>query len=262
MVQNKDITVIVPVHIWDDEIKGMFEQAMSSVPEDIKVIVACPKNISSSLSTYENVELAIEDDNDNTSFQHLTNLGVSKVPTEWFSILEFDDVYTKIWFSNFEKYQEYHQEFNIFLPLNDLYNCEDDKDEFVGNGNEVAWASSFSDTIGVLGEKDIAEFFQFYLTGGIFRTSTWRDLGGLKESMKLTFWYEFMLRATHKGEKIYVVPKIGYIHCLARKGSLMQEYRDTISKEESEFWFKTAKAESYHMEDRNIQYVENKETEE
>jgi hypothetical protein len=39
----------------------------------------------------------------------------------------------------------------------------------------------------------------------------------------------------------------------------MQEYRDTISKEESEFWFKTAKTESYYIEDRNIQYVPTKE---
>jgi hypothetical protein len=258
MVQNKNIAVIIPVHVWGDEIKEMFEQAMSSVPEDVKIIVSCPKSISGEIK-YKDIEFALEENESLTSFQHLVNIGVKSVKTDWFSILEFDDVYTNIWFSNFKKYQEYHQEFNFFLPMNDLYNCEDNKNEFVGNGNEVAWASSFSDTIGVLGAKDIEEFFQFYLTGGIFNTKTWNTLGGLKESMKLTFWYEFMLRATHKGERFYVVPKIGYIHCLARKGSLMQEYRDTISKEESEFWFKTAKTESYYIEDRNIQYVPTKE---
>ena len=63
-----------------------------------------------------------------------------------------------------------------------------------------------------------------------------------------------MLRASHKGEKIYVVPKVGYAHILGRDGSLMVQYRSEMDTNESDFWYKIAKKESYHKEDRNRVY--------
>ena len=98
------------------------------------------------------------------------------------------------------------------------------------------------------------DYFDFYLTGGIFNTKAWNEVGGLKESIKVTFWYEFMLRAAHKGEKFYVVPKIGYSHVLGRDGSLLMNYRKTVDTKEAEFWFKLAKKESFFDTDRNKTY--------
>ncbi len=76
----------------------------------------------------------------------------------------------------------------------------------------------------------------------------------LKESIKLTFWYEFMLRALKKGEKFYVIPKIGYRHILGRDNSLLMQYRKEIDEKESDFWFRTAKSESFFDKDRNKTY--------
>ena len=157
-------------------------------------------------------------------------------------------------FKNFIKYQEYNQEYNFFYTLCDLYNVEDGKNEFIGNGNEVAWASSFSDELGVIDEKSVEDYFNFYPTGGVFNTKTWNDMNGLKESIKLTFWYEFMLRALKKGEKFYVIPKIGYRHILGRDNSLLMQYRKEIDEKESDFWFRTAKSESFFDKDRNKTY--------
>ena len=258
MITNKDITIIVPVHEWNDTVKGLFVNAVSTIPTGANVVFVIPTGSKLSVdekeakrftSTFTKV---VSDGN--TSFQHMVNKGVEEVKTEWFSILEFDDEYSPIWFDNFIKYQQYNQQYNFFLPMNDLYNVEDGKDEFVGNGNEAVWASSFSDEIGVIDGKSLEDFFDFYLTGGIFNTKAWKEVGGLKESIKVTFWYEFMLRATRKGEKFYVVPKIGYSHVLGREGSLLMQYRKTVDTKEADFWLKLAKRESFFDVDRNKTY--------
>ena len=255
MVEKKDITVIIPVHAWDDEIKKMFTEAVKSVPEEVNLMVVTTEESGFAFDGLHSFEIVKS--NDGSSFQHLVNIGVNNVKTEWFSILEFDDEFSRTWFDNFIKYQEYNQQYNIFMPLNDLYNVEDGKDEFVGNGNEAVMAASFSEEIGVIDEKSLEDYFSYYLPGSIIKTETFKDLGGLKESIKLTFWYEFMLRAAHNGEKMYVVPKVGYAHVLGRKGSLMEEYRNTIDKKESSFWFNQAKKQSYHKTDKNVVYEPN-----
>jgi len=266
MVQKSDITVIIPVHKWDDDIKKMFTEAVKSVPAEVKLVISTTEDSGFDFSfdvrsDAKRDQVNVVKSNDGSSFQHLVNLGVENVTTEWFSILEFDDEYSKIWFDEFTKYQEYNQQYNIYLPLNDLYNVEDGRDEFIGNGNEAVMAASFSEEIGVIDEGSLDNYFNFYMPGAVIKTQTWKTLGGLKESIKLTFWYEFMLRAAHNGEKMLVVPKVGYAHVLGRKGSLLDEYRQTIDKKESEFWFKEAKKQSFHKTDKMSKYVpeENKE---
>lgn len=259
MITNKDITVVIPIHMWDDNVAKLAVEAVKSIPGNTNVIIStikgCNVNFEDELTKVFNSFKIITEKKD-SSFQNLVNKGVENVDTDWFSILEYDDEYSPIWFDNFIKYQEYNQEYNIFMPLNDLYNVEGNKDEFIGNGNEAVWASSFSEELGVIDEKSLDDYFDFYIDGSIIRTETWRKLGGLKRSIKLTFWYEFMLRAAHKGEKMYVIPKVGYAHVLGRTDSLMMKYRSEIDVKESEFWFKTAKKESYFSQDRNIVYTQ------
>jgi hypothetical protein len=252
MVKKKDITVIIPVHKWDNEIEGMFKKARASVSKGVNVLVSTTED---SGYEYDDKSIKVVKTNGSSSFQHLVNFGVENVTTEWFSVLEFDDEFTDIWLDNFFKYQEYNQQYNIFMPMNDLYDVEGGKNEFVGNGNEAVMAASFSDEICVIDEKSLEDYFSYYIPGSIIKTDLFKNLGGLKESIKLTFWYEFMLRAAHNGEKMFVVPKIGYKHVLGREGSLMDEYRKTIDKKESEFWFNQAKKQSYFKTDKKIAYI-------
>ena len=48
--------------------------------------------------------LSIVENDGETDFCSQINFGVSKLDTEWFSILEIDDEFSKIWISNFNKY--------------------------------------------------------------------------------------------------------------------------------------------------------------
>ena len=256
MLTNKDITVIVPLHRYDCDIPDMLDNALASVPKDVKIIISTDDKFDMRTSVFKDRKVTwVANSTEDTSFQNLVNLGVEAVKTKWFSILEFDDVYTPNWFDSFRRYQEFNEQYDIFFPLVDLYDTKSEKKKFIGYGNEAPWAASFSENIGVIDEKSLDNYFDFYPTGGIFNKESWIEVGGLKTNIKLTFWYEFMLRFTRlQGGNIYVVPKIGYEHGLGRKGSLLEFYRDNIDKAESEFWFRTAKKESYFKEMRNVEY--------
>jgi hypothetical protein len=180
-------------------------------------------------------------ESDGDSFQELVNAAVDTIDEKWFSILEFDDTYSQIWLDNAKKYIEFMPNVSVFMFLEDIIDFNDKK--YIGFGNAEAWASSFSNDIGYIDNDCLQNYFDFYLTGSIFNTSDWRELGGLKPQIKLTFWYEFLLRATNKGKKVYVIPKVGYNHTLGRKGSLVDTYRNELSEEETEFLFNLAKSE-------------------
>ena len=258
----KDITVIIPVHEYNDYVKTLLDRAIKSVPSEYMVHITIPTNLEEEMkvlaSEYENVTvLAAIDENESTDFSTLVNRAVSTCGTKWFSILEFDDEYTDIWFKNVEKYIEYNPEVSVFLPLEELIDYN--KNNFIGYGNEAPWASSFSSEIGYIDNDSLQQYFDFYLTGSIFNTEDWNNLGGLKPSIKISFWYEFLLRYTNKDKKVFVIPKLGYKHYVNREDSLYDVYRKTITEKESAWWFELAKQEALYKEDRNKTYENNDE---
>jgi hypothetical protein len=193
---------------------------------------------------------------DGTSFAELVENGVkafnNNPDVKWFSILEFDDTYTPIWLDNVKKYIDFMPETSVFMCLEDITDFNNGK--YIGFGNEAAWASSFSNEIGYIDNDCLQNYFDFYLTGSVFNIKDWLEVGGLKPSIKITFWYEWMLRATSKGKKIFVIPKVGYNHTLGRESSLVETYKKEIDKNETQWWFDLAKRESYFKEDRKKTY--------
>ena len=97
------------------------------------------------------------------------------------------------------------------------------------------------------------------MTGSIFNKSDWTEIGGLKENIKLTFWYEFLLRMTYNNKKVYVIPRVMYNHNLNRNGSLIKEYGATMSEKESNFYINVAKTDYFFRKERDASkytYVE------
>lgn len=220
----------------------LLNKAVNSVPEYVKVVLSHPKNVSNEDLKGINERLVTIGESDGDSFCELVNSAVNNIDEKWFSILEFDDTYTPIWFDNAKKYIEYMPNVSVFLPLEDMSDFNDEK--YISIGNEAPWASSFSNEIGCIDNECLQNFFDFYLTGSIFNTDDWKEVGGLKPQIKISFWYEWLLRATNKAKKVYVIPKVGYNHYLGRKGSLVDTYRATIDNEETQWWFELAKRES------------------
>ena len=76
--------------------------------------------------------------------------------------------------------------------------------------------------------------------------------------MRLTFNYEFLLRATYNDTTIMTIPKVGYKHTNQRTNSLFWDYKysnnSLLSQEEAKFWVDTAKKEYFFTYDRAIEY--------
>lgn len=255
--------VVVPLHEYNEEVKGLLEKALKSVPSNYAIVISTTNELNEKYNTELVNILGVGDgaqrtilcgDNTKSDFCTLVNNAVN-TDYKWFSILEYDDEYTDIWFRNAEKFMEFKADASVFLPLTELVDGENGR--FVSYGNEAPWASSFSNEIGFIDYDCLGEFFDFYLTGSIFNTQDWVNCGGLKPSIKLTFWYEFLLRLTNSGKKAYVVPKLGYKHTVNRVGSLYDIYNQTIDSKEAEWWYKTAKEECFYTQDRNKIYTEN-----
>ena len=76
----------------------------------------------------------------------------------------------------------------------------------------------------------------------------------MKESIKLSFINEFLLRFTFNSCKVMIIPKLGYKHINNREGSLFDQYKKELSMDESRWWLSLAKKEYFHVNDRNVSY--------
>lgn len=250
-----DLTIIIPVHEYNEDVKQLLSKALNSVKEGYKVIISTSEAANEGiLQDFNRKEYAILK-SEETSFCGLVNEAVKNVDTKWFSILEFDDIYYRPWFDNVEKYIKFNPEVSIFMCLTDLYDYKDNK--FIGYGNEAVWASSFSNELGYVDYDCLQNFFDFYMTGSVFNKEDWDSVGGLKKSIELTFWYEFLLRVTHNNKKVFVIPRVGYAHYMNRDNSLIKKYADTMDDKETKGWLNIAKQEHFFKNDRNKVYDKN-----
>lgn len=247
----KELVVIIPMNELGKNNIELLKKAVDSVPNDIKVLLSVPKSIKKKLNDVSD-RIKVVSETEGSSFAELVNAAVDTIEEKWFSILEFDDTYTPIWYDNAKKYIEFMPDASVFMFLEDITDFNDDK--YIGFGNEAAWASAFSNEIGFLDNDCLQNYFDFYLTGSIFNTADWKEVGGLKPSIKITFWYEWLLRATNKSKTVYVIPKVGYNHKLGRKGSLVEIYKETVDQDETQWWFDLAKREYFFKEDRKKEY--------
>ena len=253
------ISVILPVHELNDETKKLFSNAVQSVinqtvkPDELIIVVPKNSDLSKELKTldYSGFNVVIVENDGKTDFASQVNYGVSVCKSEWFSILELDDEYAKIWFKNVVEYRNTHSNVDIFMPI--IVDV-DNTGQFIGFTNEAVWAQSFSDELGVLDNNALLAYQNFNIDGMVIKKSIYDEFGGFKPSIKLTFIYEFLLRMTFKDAKVMVIPRFGYKHINQRLGSLFSKYKETLDPAEARWWLSTAKKEYYFPKDRNITY--------
>lgn len=253
----KDITVIIPVHTIDNKIIDMLENALQSVDKNrinyqnignVFTKIVCPKNIVDEInnSLKEKHDFDIIVNNGDTDFCSQINYAVENIETDYFSILEFDDMYTEKWFKMVSDYYFTQENTSLFLPITIL----SDANANVQFCNEIAWSSSFSKEIGFIDNDCLQDFYNFNITGGVFNTKDFKSIGMFKPSIKVAFAYELLLRMTEKQLKVFVVPKEGYIHGILRENSLTELYLKEMTKEEIDKWFLLAKNEYKYDIDR------------
>ena len=255
----KNITVILPVHRIEDSYRVMLDNAIKSVEqfhEDVKLMIVCPPSVKSELTNISEVlDINIVTNNSKTDFCSQVNLGIEKCDTEWFSILEVDDEYKSIWLKSTNEYVKTYTDVDVFLPVVKDINTDGN---FVSFTNESTWAYGFTEKQGVLDNEVLLDFQNYQISGGLYKTQVIKDNGSLKENIKLTFGYEFLLRLTHNNVKIMTVPRVGYQHLNFREDSLFWSYKndDTnkLSEDEAKFWLETAKKEFFFKNKRDVNY--------
>lgn len=250
-----EVTVIIPiVEFTTDKEKEYFKRAISSVKDAARILVVgnaaaieTARELAEGFDTLEN--------NGDTSYPAQVNLAVDNVTTEFFSVFEFDDEITPIWKKNVNIHVE-ADTLNTFgfLPLTTA--VDDESKEIFGYMNEAFWASSFSDEVGVLDLESVQNYVSVNVSGGLFRTDEFKALGKLKASMKVVYWYEFLLRALYKGKRIYVIPKVGCHHTVNRDGGLTATNAKNLSEKELAWWIDLSGKEYFFPNDRNKQYEE------
>lgn len=188
------------------------------------------------------------------NFSSQVNKGISIAKSEWVSILEFDDEYSKIWFENVLKYSKVYNDVGVFLPI---VVDVDDKGLFAGFTNEATFALNITNEMGILNNELLQSFQNFQLSGAVYKKEVFENYGMLKPSFKLTFGYELFLRLTHNFVKIMTIPKIGYKHLNLRQGSIFWNYKngdEKLNQDEVKFWIDAAKKEYFFTKDREIKF--------
>lgn len=260
----KNITVILPVHKIDEDYKDMLHYSVESVKQfynDVKLLIVAPNSLKNDLTKIDlgqKLEISYHYHNNDTDFCTQINEGVNKCETEWFSILEIDDEYQKVWLPSLNQYMLENPEAEVFLPIvKDI----DEKGNFTNFTNESVWAYGFSEVQGELDNEVLLEYQSYQISGGLYKTKKFIEVGGLKSNIKLTFGYELLLRLTHNGSKIVVIPRLGYRHVNLREDSLFWKYKNDdslkLGEKEAKFWIDTAKKEFFFTNKREVNYNEN-----
>lgn len=261
---SNDITIIIPVHEFNEKCEKLFEKAVNSVKEcqkhynDGKLVVTVVTPLS--IAPFINAEFNIEsnkinqvdkwltNDSGDTTYCGQVNYAVQHIDTKYFSVLEFDDVYMEKWFKFFNDYLYGNEDVSAFLPLQIV---TDTNEEHWQYGNEAALAEFFSSELGFLDFDSLQDWSGFTLMGAVINREDFINVGMYKPSIKVAFDYELLLRMTSKKLRVMVVPKEGYKHIVGRDGSMTDMYRKEMEGTDNvQKWFELAKREYTYTEDR------------
>ncbi len=206
------------------------------------------------LNKFDGLDIKCIKNDGRGTIQNQINKAVDFVETPYFAYLEFDDQFTNFYFKHVDEYIAAFENISVFLPLTaDIIS----NGTFIRYGNAECYSRDISELPGFITHDALTKVPMFNsISGGVFKTNDFIELGKLKENIKYTFIYEYLLRITNQDQKVMVIPKIGYIHLLDRIGSFTTTLnKSNVTQEEMAFWFETAKKQFYFAKtDRLIEY--------
>ncbi len=271
--QSKPVDVVIFTH-------GLNEEQVSS----IKNIAAKPfYTISKRAENSETITERIDATKSlNCSFVDVESLNFSQIFNRTFnlavqsgyeliSLVEAEDSFSLKWFELAQTYSSENSEVAILLPL--IKNSINGT--FTGLLNEAAWAEGMSEEAGKVDINLLTRYNCINPLGAVYKISSIKEYSEvsddtyypMKESIKLSHYYEFFLRMIYNDLKVMTVPRLGYELRIVRKEiytdstcKLPQDItmypadRGGITTEEGRFWFELAKKEYFFDEDRKRAY--------
>jgi hypothetical protein len=239
----------------------MLDEAIESVDTQIdfkveELLIVYPTKIKTDIERHfldkkTDVKITLKENEGNFKFQDQINLAAESVTTPYFSILEFDDVYSRVYFRSVEKYSKAYPNVDLLIPFVLEGTKNNNNVKII---NDHVWSKSHMEDseMGFLTIKSLQAYSVVNVTGGVFKTESYKRVGGLKRNIELTFWYEMLLRMCNNGMSVFILPKAGYRHMVNRDNSLFMIYNNTMNQKLKAFWFETANKEFYFTNDRVI----------
>lgn len=191
-----------------------------------------------------------------------------------FSVVEYDDVVDVKWFKYFDAYSAQKPDMDGFLPLT----REISNGNFIGYFNEACWVDGFAEVAGIFDLTLLLRFSCMNITGTVFKTESIQRFSqfnkdenyyrAMKESLRVSYVYEFFLRMIYKDLKFFSIPRAAYEHRVDRSFDkvnyfssklpkdllLKSEIDGGMSPDEYNFWNNLIKKEFYFDKDRNLKY--------
>ena len=190
---------------------------------------------------------------------------------EAFSIIEAEDALSNNWYSIANTYMQENEEIGFFLPM--IRNFQNGG--LMGLMNEACWAEGISEEAGKFDMNLLLRFNCANPLGGVYRVSSLEEYSEerdgrfypMKESLKISHYYEFFLRMVYNDIKMMTIPRVGYDF----RVNNVQEFNHASSKvpqnitvipsekggvtpQEAAFWVDLAKKEYFFDQDRNKVY--------
>lgn len=259
--ESKNISIILPIHQVIESEKFMIHRSIKSVMDcisnyngELELIISTKSDLIGDIKSLIDTHFTSIDaldlrfvESDKSDFFTLFQAGVDASKYEYFSLFEYDDMYTDKWFNMWETYRYTHEDVSVFLPITIRTNVDGTGWLF---GNEIVWANSFSEEMGFVDSDSLLSFMDYTLSGGIFNKEDFNKIGGFKSSMSFMYGAEFLLRLTHNKLRCYVVPKEGYIHTVDRPDCMLTTLAGGLTDDDIAKWRTLAQKESAYFEDR------------
>jgi hypothetical protein len=263
-----DLTVIIPVEKWENEVNKYLERSLNSIfnqtvkPSeiilgfniDLKNNKKFIEYIDKKNKEFQTINVNISKNfSDGYFFEHYPHNSVTtitgciySVKTKYFTVLEATDEVEITWFENVKKYIETSdKEISIYLPICKVFSEEG---EFVRFLNEQWWANGFSKDLdlGYIDEEGLKLMYDMNISGAVINKGDYDAIGGFKTNIKLYYWYEFLLRLIYNGKTAFVIPKSLYNHVYFSAVN--------IETDEAKFYWDSALSEYYFNNQRDLIY--------
>ncbi len=258
------LSIIIPVHeLSNDKDKDFLKNALESLNkqtnQDFEVHLYLHKDVKFRLPNNLNFSLNRIKVDEKFSYTNAVNECVKKhVETDYFAVLEYDDIFHPYYVHEFYKYLDYYEEsYDLYMGLLAEVN---DVNQFMGLRNERGWVINDNQQLGVLdleSMKKDGRFHSFSLTGSIFSKKSFLEIGGLKEKFPIFFNQEYILRALNEGQEIYVIPKVMVNHTNGRDGSYYDQCSKEYDLESRKDYLHAVLKEYLFQEDREIKFLHN-----
>lgn len=278
MKNKQDITVILPINkiketelpLLQTAINSVFAQKDNFSPTELLIItnedtkklfseIKLEEKSLLKLKNYQDVDIKfLINPNNVDNYQNQINTAVKEIKTKFFTILDFDDEFTNLHFKMAERYIRNMPEVDLFLTI--IADTTMQREQF-RYCNEINWVKEVTnDKHGSMLMEVVLNYNLIALNGAIISKEKFEEIGGLKESMKLSYVKEFLLRFINNDGISYTIPKIGYVRKNGRDDSYLDRLNKEMDEDEANFWFNLASREYVFPHDRNKTYVPKKET--